>query len=76
MRGLNKQSAIKSSRRSERKRRKKYVFDYFEAFFIVFDHANAYASMHLLVEIHNTSAVRLGLASVKEKPKFILLDPL
>ena len=32
---------------------KKYVFDYFQAFFIVFDNANTCASMHLLVEIHN-----------------------
>ena len=33
---------------------KKYVFDNFRAFFIVFDHANACPRMQLLVEIHNT----------------------
>ena len=33
----------------------KYFFDNFQAFFIVFDHVNACASMHMLVEIHNTS---------------------
>ena len=31
----------------------KNMFDYFKAFFIAFDHANACASMHSLVEIHN-----------------------
>ena len=31
----------------------KYVFDYFKAFFIVFDHENTCASMRYLVEIHN-----------------------
>ena len=46
-----------------------------KCFFIVFDHANASESMHTLVKIHNTSAQRLVLASGKEKPKFILLDP-
>ena len=30
------------------------INDYFEAFSIVFNHANACARMHLLVEIHNT----------------------
>ena len=29
------------------------INDNFRAFFIIFDHANACASMHLLVEIHN-----------------------
>ena len=32
---------------------KRYFFDHFPMFFIVFNHANACASMHLLVEIHN-----------------------
>ena len=31
----------------------KALFHDFQMFFIVFDHANAYASMHLLVEIQN-----------------------
>ena len=32
---------------------KKVLFPNFQAFFIVFDHVNPCASMHLLVEIHN-----------------------
>ena len=32
---------------------KKYFFDNFQTFFAVFNHANAYASMRSLVEIHN-----------------------
>ena len=36
---------------------KKYFFDNFWAFFIVFDHVNACASMQLLVKIHNKSAI-------------------
>ena len=32
---------------------KKYFFDNFQGIFIVFDHMNACASMHSLVEIHN-----------------------
>ena len=34
---------------------KKYFFGNFQAFFIVFDHVNACASMRLLVKIHNSS---------------------
>ena len=33
---------------------KKVLFDNFQAYFIVFDHVNACASMRSLVEIHNT----------------------
>ena len=33
---------------------KKYTIDHFQAFFNVVNHANASASMHSLVEIHNT----------------------
>ena len=33
---------------------KKYFFHHFQIFYIVFDHANACASMRSLVEIHNT----------------------
>ena len=33
---------------------KKYFFDNFQAFFVAFNHANACASMRLLVDIHNT----------------------
>ena len=32
---------------------KKCFFDSFQAFYIAFDHVNACASMHTLVEIHN-----------------------
>ena len=32
---------------------KKYVFDNFRAFFIIFNHANTCASVRLLVKIHN-----------------------
>ena len=44
---------------------KKYFFDNFQAFFVVFNHANACASMHSLVEIHNRgfSVLRLAFAS-------------
>ena len=38
---------------------KKYNIDNFQAFFIVFDHAKAIASMHLLVEIHNNGSLKL-----------------
>ena len=34
--------------------RNKHFFDEFQAFFVVFNHANSCASMRLLVEIHNT----------------------
>ena len=33
---------------------KKYVFDYFRAFFIVFDHVNACTSIRSLVELQNS----------------------
>ena len=54
-----------SCKAHEEKRKKKFVgqrlgvtpkswLTWFSNVFIVFDHANAWASMHLLVEIHNT----------------------
>ena len=36
---------------------KKYFFDNFLMFFIVFDHVNASVSMRSLVEIHNSSVL-------------------
>ena len=39
---------------------KKYVFDDFRAFFVLFDHANAGASMHSLVKIHNIYQLNTG----------------
>ena len=36
----------------------KVLFHYFQMFFIVFNHANACASMHLLVEIHNIQSFK------------------
>ena len=40
---------------------KRYFFIHFQVFSIVFDHVNACASMHSLVEIHNTQVVHWDL---------------
>ena len=44
---------------------KKYVFDYFEAFFIIFEYANACTSMHSLVKIHSMGLLQLQHSAVE-----------
>ena len=45
---------IMRTRGSYKAQEEKYFFNHFQIFLVIFDHANACASMRLLVEIHNT----------------------